>query len=155
VVDDALKRKAEVKPGLDSVAAMEKEDNWMALESWKEKTRKLKAEIYALYLAYRDPRVPWYAKLLSAAIIGYALSPIDLIPDFIPVLGLLDDLLLLPIGIMIVVKMIPPEVLHEYREKAKAEPVTSEYRSWVAAIFILFVWITLFYLLIRGFLHIH
>ncbi|HEX2952648.1 MAG TPA: DUF1232 domain-containing protein [Bacillota bacterium] len=127
----------------------------MALESWKEKTRELKAEIYALYLAYRDPRVPWYAKLLSAAIIGYALSPIDLIPDFIPVLGLLDDLLLLPIGIMIVVKMIPPEVLHEYREKAKAEPVTSEYRSWVAAIFILFVWITLFYLLIRGFLHIH
>lgn len=132
-----------------------KEGSWMALESWKEKTRKLKAEIYALYLAYRDPRVPWYAKLLSAAIIGYALSPIDLIPDFIPVLGLLDDLLLLPIGIMIVVKMIPPEVLHEYREKAKAEPVTSEYRSWVAAIFILFVWITLFYLLIRGFLHIH
>lgn len=126
----------------------------MAFERWKEKTRKLKSEIYALYLAYRDPRVPWYAKLLTVAIVGYALSPIDLIPDFIPVLGLLDDLLLLPIGIMLVVKIIPPEVLSEYREKAKAEPVTSERQNWIAAACILLLWVTLFFVIIRSLLHI-
>jgi uncharacterized membrane protein YkvA (DUF1232 family) len=121
----------------------------MALRQWKKRAQKLKSEIYALCLAYRDPRVPWYGKLLAATIIGYALSPIDLIPDFIPFLGLLDDLVLLPLGIMLLIKIIPEEILAEYREKAKAEPITAEKRNWVAAAVILLIWIALLYGLVR------
>jgi uncharacterized membrane protein YkvA (DUF1232 family) len=68
-------------------------------ERWRTEARRLKREVYALYLACRDPRVPWYAKALAAGIVAYALSPIDLIPDFIPILGYLDDLILLPLGV--------------------------------------------------------
>lgn len=78
----------------------------------------LRDDTYALYLASRDPRTPWYAKLLVAAIVTYALSPIDLIPDFIPVLGQLDDLILLPIGIGLAIRMVPPAVLEEGRIEA-------------------------------------
>ena len=88
---------------------------------WKARARQLKAEVYALYLAYRDPRVPWYAKVLAACVVGYALSPIDLIPDFIPVLGYLDDLVLIPLGIALTLRLIPPEVLDECRARACAE----------------------------------
>jgi uncharacterized membrane protein YkvA (DUF1232 family) len=88
----------------------------------KEKARHFKSEIHALYLAYKDPRVPRAAKVFTAAVVGYALSPIDLIPDFIPVLGYLDDLVLLPLGIWLALKMIPPEVLEECRQKARAAP---------------------------------
>ncbi len=78
---------------------------------WKEKVKKLKQEIYALYLAYKDPRVSWYAKIFIVILVGYAISPIDLIPDFIPIIGYLDDLILLPLGIILVIKMIPKEVM--------------------------------------------
>ena len=88
---------------------------------WKVRARQLQAEVYALYLAYRDPRVPWYAKAVAACVVGYALSPIDLIPDFIPVLGYLDDLVLIPLGIALVLRMIPPAVMVECRERARAE----------------------------------
>ncbi len=77
------------------------------LEGWRRRARDLKREVYALYFACRDPRVPWYAKVLAAGIVGYAFSPIDLIPDFIPILGYLDDLLLIPLGVMAVRAMIP------------------------------------------------
>jgi len=87
------------------------------IERWKQKTRDLKKETLAIYLAYKDPRVPWYAKLLAACVVGYALSPIDLIPDPIPILGYLDDLVIVPLGIALVVRMIPPEVLQECRQK--------------------------------------
>ncbi|MDH3239852.1 MAG: YkvA family protein [Alphaproteobacteria bacterium] len=80
----------------------------------------IKRDTYALYLAGRDPRVPWYVKGLAVLIAAYALSPIDLIPDFIPVLGYLDDLILLPLGILIVVKLIPPEIMAQHREAAAA-----------------------------------
>jgi len=83
------------------------------LKSWKEKAKKLKTEIYALYLAYRDPRVPWYAKAFIAAIVGYVLCLLDLIPDFIPVLGYVDDIILIPAGITLAIKMIPQDVLEE------------------------------------------
>jgi uncharacterized membrane protein YkvA (DUF1232 family) len=69
--------------------------------------------VYAIYLAYKDPRVPWYAKLLATCVVAYALSPVDLIPDFIPILGYLDDLILVPLGIYLVIKMIPDEVMAE------------------------------------------
>jgi uncharacterized membrane protein YkvA (DUF1232 family) len=74
---------------------------------WKERARVLRREVYALYFACRDPRVPWYAKALAAGIVGYAFSPIDLIPDFIPVLGLLDELVLIPLGVLAVRALIP------------------------------------------------
>jgi uncharacterized membrane protein YkvA (DUF1232 family) len=79
-----------------------------------------KREALALYLAMGDPRVPWYAKALAAVVAGYALSPIDLIPDFIPVLGYLDDLLLLPLGVMLVVRLIPRPVMDDLRRQAAA-----------------------------------
>ncbi|MGY3444119.1 MULTISPECIES: YkvA family protein [unclassified Bradyrhizobium] len=82
--------------------------------------RNLKRDSVALYLASRDPRVPWYAKALAIAIAAYALSPIDLIPDFIPVLGYLDDLILLPLGIWLALSLIPDEVMAESRTKAAA-----------------------------------
>ena len=90
------------------------------LKAWRKKVGQLQQEINALYLASKDPRIPWYAKALLVCILAYAFSPIDLIPDFIPVLGYLDDLLLLPLGIVLVLKMIPTQVLHECRAKAKA-----------------------------------
>jgi uncharacterized membrane protein YkvA (DUF1232 family) len=80
----------------------------------------IKRDVHALYLASRDPRVPWHAKALAVVVAGYALSPIDLIPDFIPVLGYLDDVILVPLGILIVVRLIPPEIMAEHREIAAA-----------------------------------
>jgi len=90
----------------------------MALADWKRRAQDWKREAGVLYHACRDPRVPWYAKALGIAVIAYALSPIDLIPDFIPVLGWLDDLLLVPLGLMAVRAMIPAAILAEYRERA-------------------------------------
>jgi uncharacterized membrane protein YkvA (DUF1232 family) len=86
----------------------------------KEWARVIKRDVHALYLASRDPRVPWYAKTLAVLVAGYALSPIDLIPDFIPVLGYLDDVVLVPLGILAVIKLIPPEIMAEHRELAAA-----------------------------------
>ena len=103
--------------------------------------RRLKVEIYALYLAYRDPRVPWYARVFAALVVGYAFSPIDLIPDAIPVLGYLDDLLIVPLGIALAIRMIPLPVLAECREEArnaKDRPVNK-----VAAVVVVAIWITL------------
>ena len=77
------------------------------LERWKAWANRLKIEIYALYLAYRDPRTPWYAKVVAACVVGYAFSPIDLIPDFIPLVGYLDDLLLLPLGVALALRLVP------------------------------------------------
>jgi uncharacterized membrane protein YkvA (DUF1232 family) len=82
------------------------------LKNW---ARAVSRDAHAIYLASRDPRVPWYAKVLAIAVAGYALSPIDLIPDFIPILGYLDDLIIVPLGIWLVVSLIPDEVMVEYR----------------------------------------
>src|SRR3954462_1603537 len=87
------------------------------LQRW---ARALKRDVLALYLAARDPRVPWYAKVVAACVAAYALSPIDLIPDFIPIIGYLDDLILVPLGIALAVRLIPPALLHEHREAAAA-----------------------------------
>jgi uncharacterized membrane protein YkvA (DUF1232 family) len=111
------------------------------LEAWKRRAWDLKREVYALYFACRDPRVPWYAKALAAGIVGYAFSPIDLIPDFIPVLGYLDDLVLLPLGIVAVRAMIPAAVLAECRERAWR--LEGKPRNWIAAVFIVAIWLGL------------
>ncbi len=89
------------------------------VQRWQTAARALKRELYALYLASRDPRTPWYAKAAIAGVLAYALSPIDLIPDFIPVLGYLDDLVLLPAGIWVALRLIPPTVMAESRARAE------------------------------------
>jgi len=112
-------------------------------ESWKRRAGQLRQEVYALYLAYKDHRVPWYAKLFAACVVAYAFSPIDLIPDFIPVLGYLDDLLLVPLGIYLVLKMIPDEVMAECRQKAQAAMSQPRPTNWLAASIIVAIWIVL------------
>jgi uncharacterized membrane protein YkvA (DUF1232 family) len=107
----------------------------------------LKREVYALYYAYRDRRTPWYAKVVAALTVAYALSPIDLIPDFIPVLGYLDDLVLIPLGLTLAVKLIPPDVMAEARDKAQAaaqRPV-----SWIGAVVIGLIWALVIFLIGR------
>jgi uncharacterized membrane protein YkvA (DUF1232 family) len=89
------------------------------LSELKQRARHLKAETFALYLAARDPRTPWYAKLLVAGIVAYAVSPIDLIPDFVPVLGYLDDLILIPVGIALAIRLVPDSVLADCRMQAQ------------------------------------
>ena len=108
------------------------------LERWKQRARELKQEVHALALACKDPRVPWYAKPVAVSIVAYALSPIDLIPDFIPVLGYLDDLILVPIGISLLLKIIPPEVIRDCRDKASAARIQGQ---WIAAGVIIAIWI--------------
>jgi uncharacterized membrane protein YkvA (DUF1232 family) len=117
-------------------------------ESWKQRARALKVETYAIYLAYRDPRVPWYARVLAACVVGYAFSPIDLIPDPIPVLGYLDDLVLIPLGIALALKMIPPEVMAECRERADVAMREGQPTNWKAAAAIITVWVLLALLVI-------
>ncbi len=90
------------------------------LDAWKQRANTLKREVYVVFLAMRDSRTPWYAKALAVCVVGYAFSPIDLIPDVIPILGLLDDLILVPLGIALVIRLIPPAVLAECRELATA-----------------------------------
>jgi uncharacterized membrane protein YkvA (DUF1232 family) len=105
----------------------------------KERARSLKRDTYALYLAARDPRTPWYAKVVAGAVVAYALSPFDLIPDFIPVLGYLDDLIIVPAGIALVLRLVPAEVLADCRAQAQAHldrPV-----SRAGAVFMLAVWL--------------
>ena len=109
----------------------------------KQRARHLKAETFALYLAARDPRTPWYAKLIVAGIVAYAFSPIDLIPAFVPVLGYLDDLVLIPIGIALAIKLVPPQVFAECRTRAQQTRQNGKPVSWVAAAVIVVIWLVL------------
>lgn len=109
------------------------------MRRWKIWARTIKRDAHALYLAARDPRVPWYAKALALAVAAYAVSPIDLIPDFIPVIGYLDDLIIVPLGIALVIRLVPPEIMAEHRELAAAsqdQPV-----SKIAAGIIVAIWL--------------
>jgi len=117
--------------------------NVKAFEKWKQKSRHLKIEIYALYLAYRDPRVPWYAKAFVALVVGYAFSPIDLIPDFIPVLGYLDDLVLIPLGVAVALKMIPEKIMEDCRIRSKEVMSKKKPINRVAAVVIICIWLML------------
>jgi len=113
------------------------------LAELKQRARHLKAETFALYLAARDPRTPWYAKLLVATIVAYAFSPIDLIPDFVPVIGYLDDLILIPIGIALAIKLIPHQVLAECRVRANETVQKGKPLSRVAGAVIVIIWLIL------------
>ena len=102
--------------------------------------RTIRRDVVAVWLAARDPRVPWYAKAVALAVAAYALSPIDLIPDFIPVLGYLDDLIIVPLGILLVIKLIPAELMAEFRaEAARREDAP---RSMIAGVLIVMIWIS-------------
>ncbi len=118
------------------------------MSDWKEKAQNLKAETLALCFAYKDPRVPWYAKIFMAAVIGYALSPIDLIPDFIPVFGYIDDLIIIPTGVFLSIKMIPRGLFEECREKAKV-CVISNNTKWIAALIIILIWLAVLFFFVR------
>ncbi len=113
------------------------------LNRWKAQAAKLKMETYALYLAYRDPRVPLHARIFAALVVGYAFSPIDLIPDFIPVLGYLDDLLLIPLGMKIALTMIPAEVMTESRAAAQALMSEGKPVNRIAAVIVVGIWLLL------------
>jgi len=89
-------------------------------QSWRKRAATLEQDTFALYLAGRDPRVPWAAKIVLMVIVAYALSPIDLIPDFVPLLGFLDDMVLLPLGIALAIKLTPPEIWEECKEQARS-----------------------------------
>ena len=109
------------------------------LERAKQWARLIKRDVIALWIAARDPRVPWYAKALAMAVAAYALSPIDLIPDFVPVLGYLDDLVIVPLGILLVVALIPAALMAEFRERAVA--LAARPRSTAAAAIVVLIWI--------------
>jgi uncharacterized membrane protein YkvA (DUF1232 family) len=110
----------------------------MQLANLKAWALSLKRDVHAIYLASRDPRVPWYAKVVAGCVAVYALSPIDLIPDFIPVLGYLDDVIIVPLGILLVLNLVPPEIMAEHRAAASAaqRPI-----SKAGAAFIVGLWI--------------
>ncbi len=113
----------------------------MNLETWKRRARQLSAQTYALYLAYRHPRTPWYAKVFAAIIVGYVFSPIDPIPDFIPGVGLLDEMVVVPVGVLLAAKMIPRQVMEECHEKARELAEGERPVSRVAAVVVVSVWL--------------
>ena len=115
------------------------------IETWKRWAQTIKRDTHALYLASRDPRVPWYAKAVAVAVAAYAAWPIDLIPDFIPVLGYLDDLIVVPLAIALVIKLIPPEIMAEHRTGAMAtqdRPTSKTAAAVIIAIWVLAIGLT-------------
>jgi uncharacterized membrane protein YkvA (DUF1232 family) len=118
------------------------------LKSW---AKKLKKQIFILYLAYKDKRVTWYAKLFTACVVAYAFSPIDLIPDFIPILGYLDDIILVPLGIMLALKMLPKSVITECTIKAEQMMKSSKPKNWIVGTLIIILWCFLFVWIVSEF----
>jgi uncharacterized membrane protein YkvA (DUF1232 family) len=108
-------------------------------DSFRQRVEDMMSEVYALYLARNDPRVPWYAKAVIVLTVLYALSPIDLIPDFIPFFGYLDDLIIIPLGIALAIYLMPEDVWEEYRERAKAGFAEINLNSWEGIMLILFI----------------
>ena len=113
----------------------------------KERAQKLKTDIPAVFLALKHPRTPWYAKLLAAITVAYALSPIDLVPDFVPVLGYLDDVLLLPVMVAITVKLIPKNIFAQCQTQAQSLWAEGKPKRWYYAIPIVLIWLLLIGLL--------
>ncbi|WP_235499254.1 YkvA family protein [Aneurinibacillus migulanus] len=123
-----------------NVKAEKKYTMFHKLKNW---ARQLKMQPYVLYLAYRDERVPWYAKVFILCVVAYAFSPIDLIPDFIPILGYFDDIILVPLGIHLALKMIPEAVVEDCRRKVQENESVRKPKNWAAAGVILLIWLLL------------
>lgn len=115
-------------------------------DTLRERAKRLKHDTYALYLAYHDPRVPWYAKAVCACTVGYALSPIDLIPDFIPVIGYLDDLIIVPAGLALAISLIPEDVMRDCRAQVEKRMNRKGPRNYFAAVIITAIWLGLIFL---------
>ena len=113
------------------------------LDTWKSRARRLKTELVALSLAYRDPRTPWYARVVAACVVAYAFSPLDLIPDPIPILGYLDDLVLLPLGIALAIRLIPPAVLTDARARANDPDRPRTAANRLVAVAVVLIWLVL------------
>ncbi len=118
-------------------------------EQLKQWARQLKYDVIALYFSLKHPRTPLYAKIVTAVIVGYALSPIDLIPDFVPILGYVDEVILLPVLISVAIKLIPADVLNACREEAIKNPPAMKPKIWVAAYVIIIIWTILLFGLYR------
>jgi uncharacterized membrane protein YkvA (DUF1232 family) len=110
------------------------------MEKIKTWVKNLKRQLFILYFAYRDERVPWYAKVFTACVVAYAFSPIDLIPDFIPILGYLDDVIIIPLGIMFALKMIPKSVISDCEVKAEVMMKNGKPKNWIVGSLIVLIW---------------
>ena len=119
------------------------------LDNLKIRAKNLKRDTFALFFAYRDPRTPWYARVFAGLVAAYLLSPIDLIPDFIPILGYLDDVIIAPAGIALALKMIPSEVMADARQKAELELANGKPVNRVAAVVVVLIWIIVLFFLAR------
>ena len=115
----------------------------------QERAKKLKTDIPAVFLALKDKKTPWYAKLLAALTVAYALSPIDLVPDFIPVLGYLDDLIILPLLVALTIKFIPADVFEEYRKQSQDMWQDGKPKKWYYALPIVVVWLAIVAFLVK------
>jgi uncharacterized membrane protein YkvA (DUF1232 family) len=115
--------------------------NTSFLQKLTAKAREIKKNVFVLFLAYKDPRVPWYAKAFAVLVVAYTFSPIDLIPDFIPILGYLDDLILVPLGITLALKMIPQEVIADCRARAEEIRQGGKPKNWIAGALFIAIWI--------------
>ncbi len=115
---------------------------------WKQKARALKRQVVALYFAYRDPRTPWHARAFAALVVAYAFSPIDLIPDFIPVLGYMDDLVLVPLGVWLALRMVPPQVMADCQARAENGLGAGKSRFKFMAVIIVAIWLLLLALVV-------
>ncbi|WP_427107738.1 YkvA family protein [Lysinibacillus xylanilyticus] len=111
------------------------------LSKLKAFAKKLKQNLFVLFLSYKDPRSPWYAKLVAMLVVAYAFSPIDLIPDFIPVLGYLDDLIIVPLGIIFALKLIPPHVAEDNKEAAEKLKLSGKPKNWFVGILFIIIWL--------------
>lgn len=118
--------------------------------SLKDKAKQLKTDIPAVFLALKDKKTPWYAKVIAALTVAYALSPIDLVPDFIPFLGYLDDLIILPLLVALTVKLIPRETFAEYRAQAENMWADGKPKKWYYAIPIIIVWALILFLIAKA-----
>ena len=118
------------------------------LSTLKHRAKQLKAEAQVLILAYRDKRTPLTAKILIGITLGYLLSPIDLIPDFIPILGLFDDFIIVPVLIALSIKLIPPTVLNDAREQLKNNPQRYKKNNWLFAALIIIIWLSILYIIV-------
>lgn len=120
----------------------------------KERAHKLKEELYAIYMAARDKRTPWYAKAMTAITIGYTLSPLDIIPDFIPVIGFFDELLIVPGLILLTMKLIPPKILKEHKARIEKDGCPRLKPNWMFTCIIIALWLATFLFILSFFIKI-
>ncbi|CAG9613325.1 hypothetical protein BACCIP111899_02539 [Bacillus rhizoplanae] len=123
---------------------VQKEKGLSIIQKMKKWAKNLKKQLLVLYLAYQDERVPWYAKLFTMLVVAYAFSPIDLIPDFIPILGYLDDLILVPLGVYLALRLIPEEVLEDCKREIEEKSLVNKPKNWITGFLIIIIWLIVF-----------